>query len=139
MLACTPVAPVLVPVAWGEPVRLWLGSNRRSGTFGLPGETTPFTAMMPLSWSPWALTMKPFLSSWNWPLRLYWVPPCPSSTWKKPPPLMAMSSGLLVTEMLPWVNCWTMVDTREPSPIGAAPAPFSEAAKTSANCVEPAL
>src|SRR5687767_1570529 len=43
-----------------------------------------------------------------------------------------MSSGLLVTVMLPWVNsCWTAA-TFVPIPTLPAPAPASELAKTSA-------
>ena len=52
---------------------------------------------------------------------------------KKPLPLTAMSSGLLVTEMLPWVNCWATLASFEPMPIWPAPAPVSEFANTSAN------
>ena len=76
--------------------------------------------------------MKPSLSSENWPLREYWVAPA-TVVRKKPPPLIAMSSGLADDSTLPWVNCWAICDTFEPMPAWLPPAPLSELAYTSAN------
>jgi hypothetical protein len=71
--------------------------------------------------------MKPWLSSENWPLREYWVAPL-TVVRKKPPPLMAMSSGLLDDSMLPWVNCWAICATLVPMPAWLPPTPLSELA-----------
>src|SRR5450830_1036053 len=58
---------------------------------------------------------------------------------KKPPPLMEMSSGLLVVSILPWVNCWARRATVTPMP-GLLPLmPFSEFAYRSANCASELL
>jgi len=47
---------------------------------------------------------------------------------------MARSSGLLVTVMLPWVNCWLIAAIWVPMPTWVLPPP-SDAAKTSAKAV----
>ena len=52
---------------------------------------------------------------------------------KKPWPLTARSSVLLLVEMLPWVNCWATVATEAPIPTWVELPADSDAANTSAN------
>ena len=52
---------------------------------------------------PCALTMRPWLSIWKVPSRVYWK--VPSGIWilKNPSPVMAISRSLPVCDSVPWV------------------------------------
>ena len=69
--------------------------------------------------------MKPVLSVLNWPLREYEMAPLALLISKKPPPLMATSSGLSVVVMVPCVNCCATVATCVPMPIAPLGPPIA--------------
>ncbi|MET3243354.1 hypothetical protein ABIE53_000099 [Burkholderia sp. OAS925] len=82
--------------------------------------------------------MKPFLSSWNTPLREYTSEPL-FDNWKKPLPLIATSSAWFVLVIVPCENCCCTSESFVPMPIWLPTAVATEFAYMSANCAAPLL
>ena len=82
--------------------------------------------------------MAPLLSRWNTPSREYVVTPL-FDIWKKPLPLIAMSSEDFVVLIVPWPNCCCTDVSRVPMPICVLVDVATEFAYMSAKFARPCL